>query len=231
MGSDGAFEYECGNLALSTVYFVLFTLLGTFVMVNLFIAVILDTYTDNVAFEHKMVRLELLNAWKAQWRAEQEKVNPGKIKPRLPVKAFVRTLQNSPLLVGRLLMALNLRLNIEETDTEIDYNDTMELQRQSTETYGKLDFVGKPNSLDADVKVSNDHLYAIFKTRRLRILCSYRGADTFNDKLVVSYSDALFSIASLLVGPEFRLLPYDNNQRVHIADWWQERMIGNGVQL
>jgi len=228
---DGAFDYECGNLALATVYFVLFTLLGTFVMVNLFIAVILDTYTDNVQFEHKMLQLELLNAWKAQWRAEQEKVNPGKIKPRLPVKAFVRTLQNCPLLVGRLLLALNLRLNIEETDTEIDYNDTMELQRRSTETYGKLDFVGRPNALDADVKVSNDHLYAIFKTRRLRILCSYRGANTFNDKLVVSYSDALFSIASLLVGPEFRLLPYDNNQRVHIADWWQERMIGNGVRL
>merc|ERR1711997_914419 len=126
----------------ATIYFVLFTLLGTFVMVNLFIAV-------------------------------------------------------------------NLRLNVEDTDVEIDYNDTMELQRRSTETYGKLDFVGRPNALDADVKVSNDHLYAIFKTRRLRILCSYRGANTFNDKLVVSYSDALFAMSSLLVGPEFRLLPYD----------------------
>jgi len=228
---DGAFDYECGNLALATIYFVLFTLLGTFVMVNLFIAVILDTYTDNVQFELKMERLELLNDWKQKWRDAQEQVNPGKIKPRLPVKLFVRTLRDSPVLVGRLLHALNLRLNIEDTDNEVDYSDVKELQRRSSQMYGKIDFVGKPNEGDRDVPVTNDHLFAIFKTRRLRILCSYRGKGEMNEKLVVSYSDALFSIASLLVGPEFRLLPYDNDERVHIADWWQERMVGLGVGL
>ena len=66
--SDGAFQYECGNLAEATIYFVLFTLL--------------DTYTDNVQFELKMERLDLLNDWK---RSEQEKVNPGKIKAFVPV--------------------------------------------------------------------------------------------------------------------------------------------------
>eukprot|EP00483_Globobulimina_turgida_P008868 UN08886 len=118
---------------------------------------------------------------------------------------FVSTLKSSPILIGYLLDALHLRLNIEDTDAEIDYEDEDELTRRSTETYGKLDFVGKPNVADKNVIVSNDHLNAVFKTRRLRILCSYRGRE-LNEKLVVTYSDALFAICSLLVGPEFRLL-------------------------
>jgi len=153
---------------------------------------------------------------------KEKELYGDKIKPRLPIKSFVSTLKDSPILVGQLLDALNLRLNIEDTEAEIDYDDMDELKRRSTETYGKLDFVGKPNTADKEVNVTNDHLNAIFKTRRLRILCSYRGSE-LNEKLVVSYSDALFSIASLLVGPEFRLLSYDNNKKVHISDWWAER--------
>ena len=65
---DGAFQYKYGNLAEASICFVLFTLL--------------DTCTDNVQFELKMERLDLLNDWK---RSEQEKVNPGKIKAFVPV--------------------------------------------------------------------------------------------------------------------------------------------------
>eukprot|EP00484_Ammonia_sp_Unknown_P007624 CAMPEP_0197073220 /NCGR_PEP_ID=MMETSP1384-20130603/210494_1 /TAXON_ID=29189 /ORGANISM="Ammonia sp." /LENGTH=1825 /DNA_ID=CAMNT_0042512053 /DNA_START=142 /DNA_END=5619 /DNA_ORIENTATION=+ len=221
---DGAFDYKCGQMWLSVIYFVLFSVFGTFVLINLFIAVILDTYVDNVEFENKLVRLELLEEWKAIWLKKEKKLYKGKIKPRLPIKEFMQTLKESPVLIGQLLDKLNLRLNIEDTDNEIDYENTAEIKRRSTETYGKVDFVGKANSkLDQDVQVTNDHMNAIFKTRRLRILCSYRGSD-FSEELVVSYSDALFAIASLLVGPEFRLLPYDNNKQVHISDWWSERL-------
>eukprot|EP01084_Bolivina_argentea_P210218 357887_1 len=91
-------------------------------------------------------------------------------------------------------------------DIEIDYDDMAEIKRRSTDAYGKLDFVGKPNIADKDVVVTNDHLNAIFKTRRLRILCSYSG-HSVNEKLTVTYSDALHAIGSLLIGQEFRLHP------------------------
>lgn len=220
---DDAFDYECGSMGWSVIYFVLFSIFGTFVLVNLFIAVILDNYVDNVEFEKKLVRLALLDDWREKWRNIEKELYKNKIKPKIPIKKFIETLKSSPILVGQLLEALNLRLNIEDTDAEIDYEDTEELKRRSTETYGKLDFVGKPNVADKEVQVTNDHLNAIFKTRRLRILCSYKGSN-FNEKLVVTYSDALFAMASLLVGPEFRLLPYDNNAKVHISDWWAERL-------
>ena len=51
----------------------------------------------------------------------------------------------------------------------------------------------------------------------------YKGS-ALKEKLVVTYGDALFATCSLLVGPEFRLLPYDNNKKVHISDWWAEWM-------
>ena len=126
-------------------------------------------------------------------------------------------------MVGRLLESLSLRLNIEETDQEVNYEDVASLRQKSIEMYGRADFVGKPNGSDKDVTVGWDHLNSIFKTRRLRILCSYKGS-ALKERLVVTYGDALFATCSLLVGPEFRLLPYDNNRKVHISDWWAEMM-------
>jgi len=222
--SDVDFEYQCGSMATSTIYFVLFTIFGTLMLVNLFIAVILDTYKDNVDFQDKLVRLDLLDEeWKANWVAKEKALYDGKIKGRLPVKVFIRTLRESPILVGRLLHALSLRLNVEETDQELNYEDVDSIKQKSLAMYERIDFVGKPNGADKEVKVSWDHLNSIFKTRRLRILCSYKGSD-LKEKLVVTYGDALFATCSLLVGPEFRLLPYNNDRKVHISDWWNEIM-------
>jgi len=221
--SDVDFDYKCGSMALSIIYFVLFTIFGTLMLVNLFIAVILDTYKDNVDFQDKLEDLEVLKGeWHQVWK-DKEMALYGKLKGRLPVKDYIRTLRESPVLVGRLLEALSLRLNIEETDQEVNYEDVEALKLKSVEMYGRADFVGKPNLADKDVKVGWDHLNSIFKTRRLRILCSYKGSD-LTEKLVVTYGDALFATCSLLVGPEFRLLPYDNNKKVHISDWWAEMM-------
>jgi len=223
--SDADFEYECGSMALSTIYFVLFTIFGTLMLVNLFIAVILDTYKDNVDFQNKLVKLDLLDdEWKMNWVAKEKEEYGGKIKGRLHVKKFIRTLRESPILVGQLLEALDLRLNIEETDQEVNYDDVKAIKEKSLAMYERVDFVGKPNGADAEVKVTWDHLNSIFKTRRLRILCSIKG-NGLEEKVMVTYGDALFATCSLLVGPEFRLLPYNNDRKVHISDWWNEIMI------
>jgi hypothetical protein len=268
LAPDGTFTYECGSMAGSVIYFVSFALFGTFVMINLFVAVILDTYIDNVEFETKMEKLNLLTEWIAIWKEldenhnavleypdgsdatgadiggvrklkggdeEKEDASNNALKPirvprlrgRLPVKLFLETLRKSPELVGLILDALNLRLNIEETDIEVDYTDTVELIRRSSEAYGKLDFVGRPNPADEQVKVTPDHLNAIMKTRRLRILCRYQDRGGFQEILVIVYSEALFAIASLVVGPESRLKPWNNNSRVHLSDWWAEQLDEN----
>jgi len=100
-------------------------------------------------------------------------------------------------------------------------DDLTTLRQKSIDLYKRVDFVGAPSELDKEVTVGWDHLEAIFKTRRLSILASLksRGID---EQMVVTYGDALFATCSVLVGPEFRLLPYDNNKKVHISDWWAE---------
>ena len=224
LDTDDQDFYRCGHLWQSVLYFVSFGIFGTLFMINLFVAVILDTYVDNVEFEKKMDKLIVLNEWIAIWKEYDEGSNNKKLKGRLPVKRFISTLRRCPVLVGLMLEALNLRLNVEEAEAEMDYNNIEELKRRSSEIYGKIDFVGPPNPADKHVEVTNDHINALMKTRRLRILCKLVHRGGINEKLVVFYSDALYAIASLVVGPEHRLLPYNNDKMVHISDWWSEQL-------
>jgi hypothetical protein len=236
---DGDFTYKCGSMGLAIVYFVSFGICGTLVMVNLFIAVILDTYHDNITFERNMDRLMETNGkfelgpaeeWIRIWKRVDKEKHKGRIRGRLPVKQFIRTLKQSPRLIGLMLEALTLRLSVDMVggpDKAIDYNDEEqhpEIERRSTDVYGKIEFVGSANILDAKVKVTNDHINAILNTRRLRILCSLIHQKSVQEKLVVYYSDALFAIASLIVGPEIRLLPFDEDKFTHISDWWDEQL-------
>ena len=223
--SDGAFDYQCGKPVAAVFFFISFGIFGTIVMLNLFIAVILDTYMDTNAFEAKMEKLDCIEEWISVWKESETKhLKKKKLKGRLGVKKFVKTFKKSPKLVGLMLDSLSLRLNIEDEEMEINYNNPDQLKRKSIDAYNKIDFVGKANKLDEEVEVTNDHINAIMKTRRLRILCKYRHHGGVNEEMVVYYDDALFAIVSLIVGPEFRLFPYDNNKAVHISDWWSEKI-------
>ncbi|ETO07378.1 sodium channel protein type 9 subunit alpha [Reticulomyxa filosa] len=221
--SDGAFQYECGHFGLAVAYFVSFSIFGTLVMVNLFIAVILDTYSDNIDFEKRMVKLEPAAQWLSVWK-EKDKEENGRIRGRLGIKNFIITLKESPVLVGLMLDALNLRLNIDEDqkESDINYDDVELIKKKSVELYGRVDFVGHSNAADIKVTVTNDHINAILTSRRLRLLCRLIHRGTLKEKLVIFYDEALFAIASLVVGPEFRMLPYATDRYVHISDWWEE---------
>jgi len=146
------------------------------------------------------------------------------LKSRLPVASFIELLRKCPSLVGLMLDSLSLRLRVDETEVESQQINTSELARRSSEIYGKVDFVGPANSNDAKIEVTVDHINAILKSRRLRILCRLTHRGQLEESLVISYSDALVAIAAVVVGPEFRLLPYNNNSHVHISDWWDERL-------
>jgi len=54
--ADHAFHYRCGSMWQAIIFFVSFGICGTIVLSNLFIAVILDTYSDNIEFEKKKLK-------------------------------------------------------------------------------------------------------------------------------------------------------------------------------
>ncbi|ETO18859.1 hypothetical protein RFI_18383 [Reticulomyxa filosa] len=223
--SDNAFTYHCGNMGLAITYFVSFSIFGTLVMVNLFIAVILDTYVDNIDFEKRMEKLEVAKQWVEKWKLKDIQEN-GHVRGRLGIATFITTLKESPVLIGLMMESLNLRLNIDQNreESDVDYDNVELLKEKSVHMYGRVDFVGVPNSADANVIVTNDHINAILTSRRLHLLCRLVHRGTLEEKLVVYYDETLFAIASLIVGPEFPMLSYHTDKHVHVSDWWQEKL-------
>ena len=217
----------------SVLFFVTFGICGTLVMINLFIAVILDTYVDNVEMEQRVEKLSVIHEWIDAWK-EQERQGSNnkhkkksKLRGKLYAKDFVATLNKSPVLVGLMLEALKLRLSPEEQEAELQMTgsghlDPYELQRRSSHALGgRMQFVGPANRKgDSKVEVTDDHINAIMLSRRLRILCRLHHRGSIEEYHVVYYTDALFAIASLLVGPEFRLLSINDEKEMHISDWW-----------
>merc|ERR1712157_589154 len=107
---------DCGNKGLAILYFVTFGIFGTMVFTNLFIAVILDVYKDNVDMERDLFRLFPIHDWKdvfvrkeIEWRKEK---GLGDRQGFMPVKYFLGTLTEVPQLVGLMLDACNLRLQL-----------------------------------------------------------------------------------------------------------------------
>ena len=198
-------------------------------------------------------KLIVLNEWIAVWKDHEQgddsknnndnnndndnnDNNNKKVGECLDVKTFISTLHDCPALVGLLLEALNLRLNVQEGRAEIDYNNIQVLQRRSQEVYGKIDFVGPPNPSDKEVEVGKDHIDALMRSRRLCVLCKLAFPDDVNEKLAVFYDDALHGIASLLVSPQCHdklLSNHDNDKMVHISDWWdqQDDQVLDGLNL
>merc|ERR1719150_3643357 len=202
------------------------------IFTNLFIAVILDVYKDNVELEKNLLRLEPLREWKECWiQAETEwrmKYKKGKNQGFMPVKHFLATLAKVPQLVGLMLDACNLRLQLDEnavhcaTDEDLEFygcDNWQELhEKMQTEFCGKLG--GMPSEEDRNRQVKKDHIAAIIESHKWHLICRVDQPDTINDEIVVYYDDAVFSIAYLITGPQFPVNRYDSRTECPIAKFW-----------
>merc|ERR1719222_1103801 len=110
----------CGDKGWALIYFITFGIFGTMIFTNLFIAVILDVYKDNIELERSLTNLTPIYAWRevwlaaeASWRLERGK---GKMQGWMPVKHFLATLanENCRQLTGLMLDACNCRLQLDE---------------------------------------------------------------------------------------------------------------------
>ena len=62
----------CGSYVTSLLYFVSFGVLGGLVMINLFIAVILDTFADSLESQQKETKLQTVFVWSEIWSQVRE---------------------------------------------------------------------------------------------------------------------------------------------------------------
>merc|ERR1719428_1475753 len=64
-------DRDCGNVEWGLIYFITFGIFGTMIFTNLFIAVILDVYKDNIELERSLTNLTPIHAWTHVWQATE----------------------------------------------------------------------------------------------------------------------------------------------------------------
>merc|ERR1719317_1687253 len=81
---------KCGNPTLAAIYFLSFNVFGSLILINLFIAVILDMFTEGVESQKQEKFLESVHVWKFLW----EDLDHNR-KGELDVQNFIHTLLNA----------------------------------------------------------------------------------------------------------------------------------------
>jgi len=233
MGSDLNDDRTCGTLGLGILYFVLFGILGTMIFTNLFIAVILDVYKDNVDLERNLSDYPILYRFKELWMTEEmawRKANgKGRMKGFVPVKTFLTMLTKMPEMVGLMLNACNLRLELDDQEVYGATQEEFELYNvaNAEELAAKaiVEFCGKlqrgvENTGDATKVVTKDHLGAIIDSHKWDCMCRIENPGKFNDEVVVYYEDAMFSMYNLINGIEFPINRYNSHKEMPLAKAW-----------
>jgi len=225
-------DRDCGSRGLAALFFVSFGIFGTMVFTNLFIAVILEVYRDNVELERNLVNLEPVREWREKWKIAEKawrKENKlGRQKGYMPVDNFLATLVDCPRLIGLMLDAVDLRLDLDEQEILGANNEDFELFEvadfQELDAYAASEFTGKlkgiPSDDDANKKVTKDHIGAIIQTHKWHLLCKMLNAGEVNEEIVVYYDDAVFSICYLITGPEFPYYKYNSESEVPLQKYW-----------
>ena len=113
-------SYEAGNCGLRTapIYFVSFMVLGTLVLVNLFIAVVLDNFLEISESKDKQYMLENIARFSAAW----VRYDPRATGQILAVRPFLRKLENWGEIKKRNSKPLFFRPNFEKI---VDFRESI----------------------------------------------------------------------------------------------------------
>jgi len=228
-------DRDCGSAAWSVFFYTCLGIGGTLVFTNLFIAVILDVYRDNMDLEENLKNLQPVLSWREHWmtteKAWRKKEKLGKVRGFMPVGHFLKSLTMCPELVGLMLDACKLRLPLDEDLVdcageqefyEFNVNGFDELRALwETDFCGELN--GVPSPEDRERKVTRDHIGAIIESHKLHLLCRFHNASTPEEELVVYYDDAVFAICYLITGPEFPVYKFDPEVENPIVRWWENK--------
>merc|ERR1711881_720686 len=167
------------NSEMTVFYFTSFGMFGTYLMANLFIAVMLMTLRDNLRTEESRTTLERagVKMWVDEWK-KQDPNGQGYVSG----KQFQKTLIESPVLVGALLGKLDLR---EEK--------TVEAEAALGDFYNDVD-----PDMDAERSVQPAHLKRIFLSGKFHIKMIKYGINTPRECNRVYYDNAMYAIAGVI---------------------------------
>lgn len=205
------------NAAMTVFYFTSFGMFGTYLMANLFIAVMLMTLRDNLMTEESRPYLEYagLKQWVDEWK-KQDPNGRGYIKG----EAFQKTLMNSPILVGALLGRLDIRPEA-----------TVEAEAALGDFFNEVDPV-----MDGNRIVTEKHIKNILESGKFHILMKKYGINTPREENRVYYNNAIYAIAGLITGYMNLQVPLSSGEakkprhkrtEIRISAWMKQGNIDN----
>jgi hypothetical protein len=201
------------------IFFMSFFLLGALVMINLFIAVILDSFNEEKEAMAREKDLKMIKVWRTIWQRYD-----NESRGTLPAAQFIDILKHVPHPVGFLDHATfqqQLRGNVQKSSKRSSNNI-------ESENYPNKSERRDTNSTCLDeIKADPDDKAVLDLLVRLKLFVEKKRAITESnlpEEWCVDYDDALLSYATMLAGPEIDVEPSPDAEleSKSAAEWYAE---------
>jgi len=191
---------KCGNPALAAVYFLSFNVFGSLVLINLFIAVILEMFTEGVESQKQEKYLKSVHVWKFLWEDLDTKR-----KGELDVQNFIHTLLSAPKPAG--LSTMERARQFRE--------DTLQ-GRKRRNTFGKL--TGRKEKEEFSFHNVLKHF------EKIKLLVHKKeGVSGKSDSWYVSYDECVIALGTMIVGPKIEAPVKDPDREMSFIDWYKKK--------
>merc|ERR1719397_898212 len=191
---------KCGDPSLAAVYFLTFNVFGSLVLINLFIAVILDMFTEGVESQKQEKYLKSVHVWKFLWEDLDTKR-----KGELDVQNFIHTLLSAPKPAG--LSTMERARQFRE--------DTLQ-GRKRRNTFGKL--TGRKEKEEFSFHNVLKHF------EKIKLLVHKKeGVSGKSDSWYVSYDECVIALGTMIVGPKIEAPVKDPDREMSFIDWYKKK--------
>jgi len=190
----------CGNPALAAIYFLSFNIFGSLVLINLFIAVILEMFTEGVESQKQEKFLKSVHVWKFLWEDLDHKR-----KGELDVQNFIHTLLSAPKPAG--LSTMERARQFRE--------DTLQ-GRKRRNTFRKL--TGRKEKEEFSFHNVLKHF------EKIKLLVHKKeGVSGKSDSWYVSYDECVIALGTMIVGPKIEAPVKDPDREMSFVDWYRKK--------
>jgi len=196
---------ECGDPASAALYFLSFNVFGSLVLINLFIAVILDMFTQGVESQKQEKHLKSVQIWKSLWEDLDQNRNG-----ELDVMNFIHTLLRAPKPAG--LSTLERAIQLREVHLRGGRRLTIRNLNGRVPLSDDADILGPPAFEDV-----------ITHFEQIKLLVhKKRGSNGHPDSWYVVYEECVIALGTMIVGPKIEAPVKDAEMEMSFIDWYME---------
>jgi len=197
----------CGHPTLAAVYFLSFNIFGSLILINLFIAVILEMFTQGVDSQRQEKLLESVNVWKSFWEDEDER-REGII----DVQKFIHTLLRAPKPAG--LSTFENAMQLREA-----YLRGRKLVRRKT-SWGRA--LNASDGKD-DIYQLPSFSSVIRHFQKIKLLVHKKAeSDGKRDSWYVVYEECVIALGTMIVGPNIEAPVQHPGREMSFVDWYKK---------